>query len=108
MGTGDQIKSSENADEASPSNDRSHRDVFAVSKGVCDLYTHVHKKNTHTPRMRAYIMHIYINTGTFINDSLFGIYGACHAHTCNRCVRFKMVRTSNNKNALPQLATPRL
>ena len=26
-------------------------------------------------------MHTYINTGTFINDSLFGIYGACHAHT---------------------------
>ncbi len=106
MGTGEQIKSSENADEASPSNDRSHLDVFAVSKGVCDLY--VHKKITHT-HMHARIQIAHINTGTFINDSLFGIYGACHAtHTCNRCVRFKMVRTSNNKYALPQLATPRL
>ena len=96
MGTGEQIKSSENADEASPSNDRSHRDVFPVSKGVCDLYARCTQKKYTRTRMRAYIMHMYINTGTFINDSLFGIYGACHAHTYNR------------KNALPYLATPRL
>ena len=93
MGTGEQIKSSENADEASPSNGPSHREVFPVSKGVCDLYARcAQQKYT---RMRAYIMHMYINTGTFINDSLFGIYGACHAHTYNR-------------NALPNLATLRL